>query len=61
MNLFILLSFRLELNIRYISLQRCVSILFDGLKLNQKGCYLIGEKKERRNKQVSSELKVEVM
>jgi len=39
-----LFSFRLEQNIRYVSLQRYIPILFDGLKLNQKGCYLIGEK-----------------
>lgn len=32
---------------RYVSLQRYIPILFDGLKLNQKGCYLISEKRKK--------------
>lgn len=37
-------SFGLEQNTIYISLQRHIPILFDGLKLNQEECYLISEK-----------------
>lgn len=44
MGLLRLFSFRLEQNTKYISLQRHIPILFDGLKLNQEECYLIGEK-----------------
>lgn len=63
MNLFMLLSFRLEWNIRYVSLQRYIPILFDGLKLNQKVGYLISQKrkKERRNKQASDKFMVVTM